>query len=97
MTITPRNKVSSETGQRTVSSTALACSYELTRARAGVCLKRTDRRQSGGREQLLITSMIFIDSAAFSEYCRADPLARSDPFAANLLARAFHELLDAES
>ena len=97
MTITPRKKTFSETGQRTVSSTALACSFDLTRARTGVCLKRTDRRQSGGREQLLITSMIFADSAAFREYCRADPLARSDPFAANLLDRAFHELLDADA
>ena len=84
----------SESSTRTVSASSGASSYLLTRAKSGVCLKRTDRRQVAGREQLLVTSLLLCDSAAFREYCSADTLARSDPFAADLLERAFHELVD---
>jgi hypothetical protein len=92
MSKTRVKNLSSEARSRTISSDALGSSYQLTRAKSGVCLKRTDKRQVGGREQLLITSLLFRDSSAFRDYCQADPLASADPFAAMQLDRAFHDL-----
>ena len=82
-------------GVRTIASTSLGSSYQLTRTRSGIFLKRTDRRQVHGRDQFLITSLLFSDGQAFQKYCQADPLTSSDPFAADLLCRAFHELYTA--
>lgn len=95
MTPVPKTRVkkpSADAASLTISSEVLGTSYRLTRAKSGVCLKRTDKRQVGGREQLLITSLLFRDSAAFLDYCQADPLASTDPFTAMQLDRAFHEL-----
>ena len=89
-------KCSDEPHRRTIGSATLGSSYQLTRTKSGVCLRQTDRRQVSGRDQLLITSLLFSDDVAFLEYCRADVLASSDPFAANQLARAFHELYSAQ-
>lgn len=95
MTRVPKTKVkkpSAEGGTFAIFSEALGSSYELTRVKLGVCLRRTDKRQVGGREQVFITSLLFRDGAAFREYCQADLLTSTDPFAAMQLDRAFHEL-----
>ena len=89
-------KSSAKLSCRTIASTTLGSSYELTRTRSGVCLRRTDRRQVRGREQLLITFLRFSNDLAFREYCQADSLASADPFAAKQLDRAFDELFSAQ-